>query len=724
MVPDLSDPVTKLPLIGEKYAKRLKRLEIRTIRDLLYHFPSRYQDFSKIKKIRDLVADDEVTVVGEVVKIGIARTKTGKLLTKAAIADETGAIGAIWFNQPYLSRTIKEGIKIYLAGRVERSSGKLAFVNPIFETQLENTNLSGLATGSDPGAKIHTGRLVAVYPETSHVSSKWLRARIANALRLVPVEDSEFEFIPERILRARNLLPWGKALRAFHFPANKNEAAEARRRFAFEELLLFNLRALERRRHWNARKLTKKIDVKNNAEKIKEFVRNLPFTLTTAQERAVREVLSDLNKPTPMNRLLEGDVGSGKTVVAAIAVYACFLNGARAVIMAPTEILANQHFRTLNELLGPYGVKCALCTGSRKSNEASVPNTQGVQDHAPPRRNTESTSEYEGYDLWIGTHALFHRKGNFKNVGLVVIDEQHRFGVEQRAKLVKKAAKPRGFSDTKPTPHILTLTATPIPRSLALTVYGDLDLSIIDELPPGRKRIKTFVVPNEKRKAGYSWIRKRVGSGEQAFIICPLIEESEKESMRQVKAATAEYEKLRKGVFSGLSLGLLHGRLKAREKSEVVHKFRRGEYQILVSTPVVEVGIDIPNATIMVIEAAERFGLASLHQLRGRVGRGDKESYCFLFAERAGRDVFKRLKALEGTTSGFELAELDLKLRGPGEIYGTKQHGLAEMKVADLANTKLLKAAREDAQRIATAGLSPKLKRELDRFTTALVEPN
>lgn len=695
----LSDPVTKLSFVGETYAKRLGRLEIKTVRDLLYHFPFRYQDFRQTKKIRDLMAHDEVAITGEIIKTGVVHTKTGKLLTKAAIADETGAIEAVWFNQPYLTRTLKVGIKAGFAGKVEPFGGKLAFVSPEFEIIKE---------GQTP---THTEGLVPIYPETSRVSSKWLRARIKNALQVIPVEDPQLEFIPEGILRNRRLFPWGKSLRTIHFPATEGEAQKARTRFAFEELLLFNLRSLKRRKEWDAKRLTQKINIRNNREKIKRFISDLPFALTEAQKRAVGDILNDLDKPTPMNRLLEGDVGSGKTVVAAIATYACFLNGSRTILMAPTEILAEQHFKTLKSFLEPCGIKCVLRTGSRK----------------PDNRTTGQLD----YHLWIGTHALFYRKGGFKNVGLIIIDEQHRFGVEQRAKLVKiSGGTLRNVVGGTPhnkvggTPHILTLTATPIPRSLALTVYGDLDLSVIDELPPGRKRIKTFVVPNEKREAGYRWIKERVKRSDQAFIICPLIEESEKETMQQVKAATAEYEKLRLGVFSDLSLGLLHGKLKAKEKEEVVDRFREGKDQILVSTPVVEVGIDIPAATIMVIEAAERFGLASLHQLRGRVGRGDKESYCFLFTEGGSRDVFRRLKALESTASGFELAELDLKLRGPGELYGIKQHGLTEMKVADLSDTRMLKDAQESAREIISRGLTSELKEVLKYFASALVEPN
>jgi len=676
----LSDPVTKLPYVGETYANRLKRLGIKTVRDLLYHFPFRYQDFSQVKKIRDLFAYDETAISGRVIKVEVVRAKTGKLLTKAVIADETGAVEVIWFNQPYLAKTIKEGREIHLAGKVESFGGRLTFVSPEFELIKEGKAL------------VHTQGLVPIYPETSGVSSKWLRTRIKDILRAIPLENPEFEFLPDEILRNERFPRWGEALNTIHFPPKEEKAQEAERRFAFEELFLLNLRSLERRKSWQTRRLTQKIAVSENKEKIEQFINNLPFKLTEAQQRVVTEVLEDFSKPTPMNRLLEGDVGSGKTVVAAITAYACFLSGAKTILMAPTEILADQHFQTLKSLLEPQGIKIALHTGSKKPDKC-------VTD----------------FDLWVGTHALFYKQGSFEKVGLVVIDEQHRFGVIQRGKLVKK---------TQSTPHVLTITATPIPRSLALTIYSDLDLSVLDELPPGRKRIKTFAVLEGKREACYHWIHKRIKMGDQAFIICPLIEESEKETMQQVKAATTEYEKLKNKVFPDLSLGLLHGKLKSKDKDEVIRKFRDGRHQILVSTPVVEVGIDIPNATIMVIEAAERFGLASLHQLRGRVGRSDKESYCFLFTEKASGDAYRRLKALESTASGFELAELDLKLRGPGELYGTKQHGLLELKVADLSDTKLLKTVRDYAFETMGKKLIPRLQQELRRFATSSVEPN
>jgi len=691
---DWQSPVSKIPYVGGISARRLERLGVKTVRDLLYHFPFRYQDYSQITKIRLLTPGADAAVQGTIIELSNIRTRGRKFLTKAALADESGAIEAVWFNQPYLSRTLKKGLKIGLAGRVENFGGRPGFVNPEFEV---------LKEGFPPA---HTAGLVPVYPETARLSSKWLRNRIRSVLDSVKIA----EFLPREQIKRYRLPTLPEAWRMIHFPASFKEAEEARRRFAFEELFLFNLRSLRQRQEWEKRRVPLKISYAEHKERIDCFIANLPFALTGAQKTALEEILADLGRDKPMNRLLEGDVGSGKTVVAAIAAYLTYLCGGRTILMAPTEILADQHFQTLKVLLEPYGIKIALHTSHKRTTTEPSRDNTGIQK---PKEEAES-------DLWVGTHALFYKKGRFERVGLVVIDEQHRFGVEQRAQLFQKAKS--GI-----TPHLLTLTATPIPRTLALTVHGDLDLSILDEMPPGRKRVKTFVVPSQKRTAGYQWIRQQAKAGNQAFVICPLIEKSEAESMRQVKAATREFETLAEAM-PDVKVDLLHGKLSAKEKSRVMDSFKRGETQVLVSTPVVEVGIDVPNATVMVIEAAERFGLASLHQLRGRVGRGEKTSYCFLFTQEESPDVFQRLKSLEKIANGFELAELDLKRRGPGEIYGIKQHGLTELKVADLTDAEMLKIARDAAQDLLRIdpqlSSHPNLDRELFRFSKALVEPN
>ena len=676
----VTDPVEKIPYVGKIYAQRLARLGIMSARDLLYHFPFRYQDYTQTTKINLLAPDRDVAVQGKIIQIGNIRTKWGKFLTKAAVADESGAIEVIWFNQPYLTQTLKEGVRVGLAGKVENFGGKTSLISPDFEV---------LEEGAVP---THTAGLVSVYPETARLTSKWLRSRIRSLLDSVDVK----EFIPEEIRQERGLLSLRESLEKIHFPKKFSDIEKARQRFALEELLLFNLRSLKQRLVWEKQKTPLPISYDRFREKVDRFVEKLPFSLTKAQKSVLDEIFRDLGGEKPMNRLLQGDVGSGKTVVAAVAAYLTHLNGAKTVFMAPTEILADQHFQTLSSLLSPSGIKVAINTGSRK------------------------TDQPDDFDLWVGTHALFYKEEDFQKVGLVVIDEQHRFGVKQRAQLLQKTGSAM-------IPHLLTLTATPIPRTLALTVYGDLDLSVLDELPPGRKRIKTFVVPAQKREDGYRWIRQRVKAGDQTFVICPLIEESVAESMQQVKAATAEFEVISK-IMPDVRVGLLHGRMKSPEKTKTMDSFKRGEIGVLVSTPVVEVGIDVPNATIMVVEAAERFGLASLHQLRGRVGRGEKESFCFLFAEKESAESIDRLRALEQNESGFQLAELDLKRRGPGEIYGVKQHGLTELKVADLTDSRLLKDAQEAARSVFQGDFPlkdyPELEVELERFSTSLIEPN
>jgi ATP-dependent DNA helicase RecG len=463
-------------------------------------------------------------------------------------------------------------------------------------------------------------------------------------------------------LRKYSYPDYQKALSTVHFPKNLEDVENSRQRLAFNELLFHQLKSLYRKKDWETYKTVH--NLKLDKKVYEKFTKSLPYQLTDSQKKAIKEIFADLRSASPMNRLLEGDVGSGKTVVAAAAAFAAFVNGYQSVFMAPTQILAQQHYRTLKDIFDKFKVRVTLVTSA------------GVK------------SDLGKSDIFVGTHALIHNKVNFDNVAVVVIDEQHRFGVEQRAHLVKKTGS------KKSSVHVLTMTATPIPRSVALTAYGDLALSTLTELPKGRKPITTWLVPPKKRDGAYGWIKEKIKeNGVQAFIICPLIEESETESMKQVKAATAEFDKLKK-VYKNLKLDLLHGRQTANKKDEVVSNFKKGKTDILVSTPVVEVGIDVPNATIMLIEGADRFGLAQLHQLRGRVGRGEEKSYCLLFTDSHSHKVSERLSALKKTMSGFELAELDLKLRGPGEIYGVRQHGFPELKIATWQDTELIKEAR------------------------------
>jgi ATP-dependent DNA helicase RecG len=504
------------------------------------------------------------------------------------------------------------------------------------------------------------------------------------------VQENIKDNVPTSTLKKLNLVSLSSAIRSVHFPTTLDEADKGKKRLAFDELLRIQLNSLLKKKKWEKNKASFQLKIKN-AETSK-FLKKLPFKLTASQNDVVKDILDDLGKNEPMNRLLEGDVGSGKTVVAAIAAFACFLNERQTVFMVPTQILAEQHFKTLKQMLSPFKVRISLVTSS------------GIK------------KDLGRSDIFVGTHALIHKKLDFANVALIVIDEQHKFGVKQRASLIKRSG------NKLVVPHILTMTATPIPRTIALTFYGDLDLSTLTELPKGRKPIKTWTVPPQKRQSAYKWVGEQIDTQHtQVFVIVPLIEESEKETMKQVKAATSEYKAIKK-IFPDLSIGLLHGKLKAKDKNKVINSFKKGSIDILVSTPVVEVGIDVPNATIMLIEAAERFGLAQLHQLRGRIGRGEKKSYCLLFAETKSQKVQARLNALKKTMSGFELAELDLKLRGPGEIFGTKQHGYPELRIASWQDAELIKITKNLAGQVLKNPI--KFKKLLSHFNKNQVLPN
>lgn len=669
----LSDLVSKVPLVGPGYARKLDRLNIRTVKDLVFHFPYRYQDFGLFSDIALAQPGEVVTIQGQIISIKNIYTRSRKIIQQAIVSDGQDQIDVIWFNQTYLVKNLPPGIWISLSGKVGAFGRKKSLVSPQYE-KLQSTDY-GLQT------TVHTGRLVPVYPETAGLSSKWLRAKIA---RLLPeVSDQIEEYLPEKVLEKNSLLHLSAATLKIHFPESLEEASKARRRLAFDEFFKLQLAALWRKNNWKARKQAIPFDI--NQEKVLEFTKSLPFILTEGQKQAVREIFADIAKPQGMNRLLEGDVGSGKTVVAALTAYISWLNGYKTLFMAPTQILATQHFNTLKNTLEPLGLQVGLVTGDKKSKLKTHPRSDAVCSKP---------------DIIVGTHALLHRPFP-ENVALVIIDEQHRFGVAQRALLSEQ-------HNTHYSPHTLTMTATPIPRTVALTMYGDLDLSQINELPKGRLKIKTWVVPPQKRDGAYDWIRKGVkDTDEQAFIICPLIDISEAETLKTVRAASAEFARLQKEVFPDLRLSLMHGRIRGKEKDETMNKFREGKTDILVATPVVEVGIDIPNATIMLVEAAERFGLAGLHQLRGRVGRSNKQSYCLLFTDSKSQKVLSRLRALERDLSGAQLAELDLKLRGPGEVYGTAQSGFPELKVGNYADLPLIKLARDAAEEIL---------RDLDKY--------
>lgn len=674
---DLKTPVSQLFMVGPTYARRLKKLNITTLGDLLYHFPHRYEDLSLISKINQLQPGEKVTLQGKIKSIKNQYLRSGRKIQKAVVADSTGEIEVTWFNQPFLAKTLKPNTLVSLAGKVDLFGQKKTLTSPDYE--LVKT-----------GKTVHTGRLVPIYPETYGISSKWLRSRIYPLISKIELKIEEF--LPSSIVKRNDFPDLNKALEDIHFPKSLSSVQKARERFAFEELLLMHLETLLRKEAWKKTKLAHRFSL--DQEKILAFISSLPFHLTQAQKKVIKEILTDLAQEKPMNRLLEGDVGSGKTVVSAIAVYAAYLNNYQSAFMAPTEILAQQHSQTLKTLLEPLGIKISLLTGSIRKKQAD-------------------------FDLIIGTHALIYRRAKFDQLGLVIIDEQHRFGVEQRSQLIHQT------DHQKIAPHFLTMTATPIPRTIALTLYGDLDLSVIDELPPGRVKIKTWAVPQVKREGAYAWIKKQIQKGDQAFIICPLIEESTAETLSSVKAVKTEFEKLQKEVFSKLKLGLLHGRLKSKEKDQVLARFRQGKIDILVSTPVVEVGIDIPNATIMMVEAADRFGLAQLHQLRGRVGRGKKQSYCLLFSEKTSKRAWQRLRSLEKDLTGAELAEVDLKMRGPGELYGLRQHGFIKFKVASFSDTQLIAQTKKEAQKIISRlNRFPRLKEKLKEAKIRNIEPN
>ncbi|OGM28425.1 ATP-dependent DNA helicase RecG [Candidatus Woesebacteria bacterium RIFCSPLOWO2_01_FULL_39_61] len=648
----LDTPILRLPSVGSVYANRLRKLDIETAEDLLLHVPSRYIDYRIKSAISDTQPGETVTIQGKIESVKNIYTTHGKKIQMGEVSDKTGVLTVVWFNQPYLIRNVKKGMNYSFSGKIDWFDRKKALVSPEYEPLDGKTQT------------LHTGRLVPVYPETARVSSKWLRGKVVLTLSLV--EQWLDDFVPTDVLARYSLIDFIKALESVHFPETPEEAREAKTRLAFNELLFHHLRSLMRKKDWHQIMTANRLIVDTDA--MKEFINSLAFDLTNSQIRSINEISEDLVKDSPMNRLLEGDVGSGKTVVAAAAAFASFINGYQTVFMAPTQILANQHFNTLHEIFDRFKVRVSLVTSSLVKKDLGKT------------------------DIFVGTHALIHKKIDFESVSLVVIDEQHRFGVEQRAHLIKKTEN-KGTA-----PHILTMTATPIPRTAALTIYGDLDLSTLDELPKGRRPITTWVISPAKRDSGYEWIKDKIKKENiQVYIICPLIEESEVETMRQVKAATVEYEKL-KEIFSDMNVDLLHGRQSAKLKNEVLDSFKKGVTKVLVSTPVVEVGIDVANATIMVIEGAERFGLAQLHQLRGRVGRGSIKSYCLLITDSHSNVVFTRLKALTKSMSGFELAELDLKMRGPGEIFGKKQHGFLDLKIAAWSDTDLIKKSRSVAE--------------------------
>lgn len=650
----LSDSIETLSRTSPVTIKKMLALEIRTIYDLLNYVPFRYEDYSIVSPINRLQEGETVTIKGIVIEAKNSFTRRGLKIQKVKIADETGKIEIVWYNQLYLIQYFKPNAIVAVSGTVKR------FLNTY---SLEPKEYELLRDINAP--TIHTGKIIPVYPEKLGLSSRTLRDKVAQVIQNLEYNQAvseSLEWLPEPIRGFNKLMSEWEAYKNIHIPKTLIDANLARKRLAFDELFTIQLSAALVKQQWKEESVTHAFDIPGKQKELNEFISNLPFTLTGAQRRSTDEILADLSKTTPMNRFVQGDVGSGKTVVAAISAYATYLNGYQTLIMAPTEILAEQHYKTISTLFQKYPIKIGLQTGSKKM-----------------------VKEDDEFDIIVGTQALITKSLKFDKVGLVVVDEQHRFGVAQRAALKQKGTNP----------HLLTMTATPIPRTVALTLYGELDLSEINEMPKGRAPIKTFLVAPGKRSDAYEWIKKEIKINQsQVFIICPLIEESEVETMKSIKAAKKEYEYLKNDVFRDFNLALLHGKMKPKEKNEVMAEFKEKKHHILVSTSVVEVGIDIPNATIMMIEGSERYGLAQLHQLRGRVGRGSKQSYCLLFTDAGEPSSQQRLKYFAKTLNGMELAEFDLKLRGPGMIFGTQQHGYMNLRVANLSDIDLIKMVK------------------------------
>jgi len=657
----LKSSVQNLNRVGESTAASLKKLGLESISDLLFYFPWRYENYDAATDIERAKTDTPVNIIGQIELIQSRRTMNRRMsLTEALVRDDSGTIKVLWFNQPYLAKSLKVGDYLSLAGKITEKNGQATMLSPIYE-KINN------------GELIHTQGLTPIYSLNAEVSQKQLRGLIKQVINL----SSELEdWIPENISRGVGLISLAQAIKKIHFPESANDILAAKQHLGFAELFLRQLKSQISRREIQ---LSQAPEINFNEQATKDFIASLPFKLTDDQKKSAWEIIKDINNSHPMSRLLQGDVGSGKTLVAVIALLNTALDKKLGVLMAPTEILATQHYNSIKKLLADFPVEIKLLTRNNKNDLSKIREEQA--------------------GILIGTHAIIQDKAAIPNPALIVVDEQHRFGVRQRQKLKVKSSL---------MPHFLSMTATPIPRSLSLAIYGDLDISLIKEKPKNRQNIITKLVPENKRGAMYEFIAKQIAVGRQAFIVCPLIDPSDKLG---VKSVTQEYDKLSTEIFPGIKMAVLHGKMKADEKDTIMAGFLKNDIKILVATSVIEVGVDFPNATIMLIEGVERFGLAQLHQFRGRVGRGEHQSYCFLAPNSDGKLSTKsraRLEAMVKHQDGFYLAEEDLKLRGAGEIYGTIQSGFPELKIASLFDYELIKKTKAAAvELIAT---DPELK--------------
>ena len=706
----LNDPLYKIPGVGKFISLKFKKIGIENVKDLLWHFPFRYNDFSKPKKIIELKEGENAAIQGTIKAVSSFRIPGRKLfITEALISDDTSSLKAIWFNQPFLRKIITKGKTFNFAGKVISYKGKLGFSSPSFE----------------PASQfLHTFGLVPVYPETKGLTSKGIRKFIKKALESI---DKIPEFLPSYILKKHHFPEINQALFQIHFPKKISQALESKKRFIFDNLFLLQLNNIINKGKLNKQK---SYPFQIDFNLIKKRIANLPFKLTLSQRKSLFEILSDLKKDHPMNRLLQGEVGSGKTIVAALAALSVSDEDRQSVFMAPTEILAFQHYQTFKEFFPWFEKGIALLT----SSQARVFFGEELESEIKKQNLIEQVKNNK-IKIIFGTQSLIQKQVYFKKLGLVIVDEQHRFGVEQRAKLCRQTEK----NTEEPTeiPHFLSMSATPIPRTLALTLFGDLNISTLTDLPANRKPVITKIISPSKQNEIYKFIREEIKKGNQAFIVCPRIETSEenaysqnyenffksqysKNTSNEIKNVKEEYEKLSKKIFPDLKVAMLHGKIKPKEKREIMEKFQKGEIDILVSTSVIEVGMDIPKATIMIIEGAERFGLAQIYQLRGRVGRRDKQSYCFLFPQSFSPAILKRLNSIITAKNALELAEKDLEIRGPGEILGGSQTGLPDLTMKAILNPELVNSAREEAfnclKKDPTLNSFPILRDEITKF--------